>query len=155
MTTRSKAGDNERKFKEIFEKKSGRIPLRGKQCYESADVEISVDQFFEHKGKEFLVEIDSNNVAKLLVGQYVLLNLLRQSTKEAFFLVVHSFKKYDPMRTVKNLQLVNEKLLAGKGIRFGAIHIESLSRWKGGVPGLIKLLDVPNKSLQRTASGGS
>ena len=149
MNTRQKAGDNERKFKELFQAKAPETRLLGKKRYESQNVEISVDESFEHGGKQFLVEIDSANIAKLLVGQYVLLNQLRDSKQEYFFLVVHSHKNYHPMRTIHNLQLINEQLYGGNGMAFGAIHFDSLSKWNGGVSGLIELLNVPNSDASK------
>jgi hypothetical protein len=150
MTSRPRAGDNEQKFRTLFESKAPGIQLLGKRRFESDYTEISVDQSFEYEGTEFLVEVDSANMAKLLVGQYVLLNQLRAVGKDAFFLVVHSYKKYNPMRTVHNLQLVNEQLYGGSGIPFGAVHFDALASWEGGMPGLVKLLTVPNPAVQGT-----
>lgn len=146
---RTKAGDNERKFKALFEANAPGTPLTGKQRYKQPGIEISVDQSFEHEGKEFLVEIDSGNMAKLLVGQYVLVNQLRLLPKDAFFLVVHTYKHYNPMRTVNNLHLVNERLYGGKGIPFGAVHIDQLANWSGEIPGLLAMLQLPNPSIER------
>lgn len=150
---RTKAGDNERKFKALFEANVPGTPLTGKQRYKLRGIEISVDQSFEHKGKEFLVEIDSGNMAKLLVGQYVLINQLRLLPKKAFFLVVHTYKKYNPTRTVNNLQFVNENLFGCKGIPFGVVHIEQLTKWSGEIPGLIAMLQVPNYLNERKSHG--
>ncbi|MBD3816904.1 MAG: hypothetical protein IE913_10775 [Halothiobacillus sp.] len=157
MTSRPKAGDNELKFEQLFDAKSMGVKLLGKQRFVSGEVEISVDQSFEHDGKEYLVEIDSGNMAKLLVGQYVLLNQLCESEKVAFFLVIHTYKNYNPMRTVHNLNLVNQGLFDGKGIPFGAVHIDSLSTWSSGVASLLNLLHVPNPPLNPDAppSGGA
>ena len=150
---RAKSGDNERKFKDHFEANVSGTPLKGKQRFNLPGIEISVDQSFEHEGKDFLVEIDSANMAKLIVGQYVLINLLRNLPKEAFFLVVHAYKDYKPMRTVKNLQLVNERIYKGKGIPFGAVHITKLTKWSGGVPGLLAMLHTPEASNERNPAG--
>lgn len=140
MANHSKAGDNERKFEQLFNAKSAGVNLLGKRHFASGQVEISVDQSFEYDGRDYLVEIDSGNTAKLLVGQYVLLNQLRVSMKAAYFLIVHTYKNYNPMRTVHNLKLVNHGVLGGKGIPFGVIHIKSLTEWSGGVSALLKLL---------------
>lgn len=149
MTKRPVAGENERKFEQLFEQKSEGTILTGKKRFALGEVEISVDQSFEYEGKEYLVEVDSANMAKLIVGQYVLLNQLHKLGKDAFFLVVHTYKKYNPMRTVHNLSFVNQGLLAGNGIPFGAIHIEELKNWSGGISGLIKMLAVPQISQKR------
>jgi hypothetical protein len=91
-------------------------------------VEISVDESLMHSGRQFLVEIDSANTAKLLVGQYVLLNqLYPHSEPPPFFLVVHLYKGYNPRRTVRNLSLVNQQLYGGKGCEFGAVHFSEFA----------------------------
>lgn len=141
MPNHPKAGDNERRFETLFNLKSDGVALIGKQRFESNEVEISVDQSFEYEGIDYLVEVDSGNMAKLLVGQYVLLNQLRNTNKPAFFLIVHTYKKYNPVRTIRNLRMVNNGLLGGKGIPFGAVHIDTLANWNGGVSGLLKLLE--------------
>lgn len=143
MTSRAKAGDNERKFEQIFNAKSAGVKLLGKKRFKSGEVEISVDQFFEYGGKDYLVEVDSGNMAKLLVGQYVLLNQLSDIKKASFFLVVHTYKKYNPMRTIHNLSFVNQGLLDATGIPFGAVHIDRLANWGSGVASLLELLDLP------------
>jgi len=147
MTSRPKAGDNERKFEKIFKAKSAGVDLLGKRRFVLREVEISVDQSFEHDGKDYLIEIDSGNMAKLLVGQYVLLNQLRILKKPAFFLVIHTYKNYNPMRTVYNLDLVNRELLGGSGIPFGVVHIDNLANWSGGVASLLNLLKLPTPLL--------
>lgn len=79
MTARAKSGYNEQRFRDIFSKKSPETQLLGKRRYKANGVEISVDESFEYADCEILVEIDSGNMAKLLVGQYMLLNNLRSS----------------------------------------------------------------------------
>lgn len=114
-TKRPIAGTNETDFRKII----GKNNLLGKKRYSYIDsktnqtVEISVDESFVHNNKLYLVEIDSGNEAKLLVGQYCLLNLLfndeKYEKKDVVFLVIHYYKDYDPMRTQKNLKLVKER----------------------------------------------
>lgn len=127
MTERIKAGTNEEKFAEIMRQKAPEVTLNGKRRFKSGEVSISVDQSLEYNGIRYLIEIDSQNIAKLLVGQYVLLNHLYDQEKEkALFLVVHAYKNYEPHRTIKNLQLINKILYSDKGIPFGAIHLSML-----------------------------
>jgi len=99
-------------------------------------VEISVDQSFTDGGITYLIEVDSNNYAKLLVGQYVLLNELCDLPKtHVQFLVVHFYDsrtKYNPQRTINNLDLVNNNLYRGRGIKYGAVHFDDLLTWAGG-----------------------
>lgn len=140
--TRTAAGENERVFEALFKERAPQTSLLGKRRYVRGNVEISVDQSFSHAGTTYLVEVDSGNMAKLLVGQYLLLNcLLSPSDKPAFFMVVHAYKKYNPIRTIANLSLVNQELLKGNGIPFGAIHIGSLTdEWSNGAHGLLERL---------------
>jgi hypothetical protein len=140
MPVQAKAGDNEKKFEALFISKVVDTPLLGKRRFKLAAVNISVDQSFEFDGVDYLVEIDSGNMAKLIVGQYVLLNQLRKLERPAFFMVVHAYKNYNPMRTVQNLNLVNRELFGGNGMPFGAVHMEDLTKWDGGVPSLHGLL---------------
>jgi lipopolysaccharide biosynthesis protein len=133
MIQRVAAGTNERFFQTLMQQKAPEIRLLGKRRFVVGDVEISVDQSFEYNGTEYLIEIDSANMAKLLVGQYVLLNQLHTNReKTPFFLVVHAYKKYNPQRTLHNLRMVNEQLYDGAGIEFGAVHLTGLSNWKVG-----------------------
>lgn len=119
---RAKAGANERIVAELLTKAG--IHLRGKRRFKNGNVVISVDQCFQHGGTEYLLEVDSGNMAKLLVGQYVLLNeLYTPRPKSTVFLVLHTYKNYNPDRTLQNLRLVNQQLYAGEGLYFGASHL--------------------------------
>jgi uncharacterized protein YxeA len=116
----SKAGENEKKFKELFSDEPLANLLKGSQTYKNqdADVSISVDEMIEVGGKKILFEIDSGNYAKLLVGQYVLLNEIIDDPKDLLFVIVHYYKGYNGDRTHKNLEFINEKLYNNKGIKF-------------------------------------
>jgi hypothetical protein len=142
MPIRTKAGENERRFERLFRESAPTTPLLGKRRYVRGEVEISVDQSFSYDGVEYLVEIDSANMAKLLTGQYVLLNQLYTGDKEkAFFLLVHTYRAYNPKRSTNNLALINNELYGGKGIAFGALHIDELSQgWADGVEGFLGML---------------
>jgi hypothetical protein len=141
---RTTAGTNERRFEALMQQKAPAVRLLGKRRFVDGDVEISVDQCIEHAGTRYLIEIDSANMAKLLVGQYVLLNQLHTNRdKTPFFLVVHTYKKYNPQRTLDNLQLVNLQLYAGSGIPFSAIHIDDLSHWEAGFDEFLALIVRP------------
>ncbi|WP_230836303.1 hypothetical protein, partial [Vibrio campbellii] len=90
------AGKNEKLFVEKFESEFGAGSLGGKKSFDnnrrgSDKVSISVDQSIDlEDGTTILIEIDSANMAKLLVGQYVLLNgLITNKKKQYIFLVVH------------------------------------------------------------------
>lgn len=152
VAPRTKAGANELRFAQIMQKSTPDTPLQGKRRFSSGDVSISVDQSLEHEGVSYLIEIDSANMAKLLVGQYVLLNQLHGNEKEkSFFLVIHTFQNFNPQRTLNNLQLVNEQLYEGDGIKFGAMHINSLEQWQGNFSAFKALISLPNPSFKRDA----
>lgn len=125
-----KAAENEADFRKRM---AGQ--LKGKKRYsrkiEGETIEISVDFHFEHKGKLYLVEIDSANEAKLLVGQYCLLNKLfdedSYEKSDVVFVVVHYYKNYAPERTLKNLGFV--KGLFEDPITYQAFHQEKICDW--------------------------
>lgn len=118
------AGDNEKKFSDILIKKLGNNALGGKRTYFSVfdgyseKVSISVDQtLFLSDGTSILIEVDSGNYAKLLVGQYALLNGMYDGDHgNTLFLVVHCYKaaakgdakEYSPVRTMKNLNAIQK-----------------------------------------------
>ncbi|MDN3559253.1 hypothetical protein [Vreelandella neptunia] len=142
MTTRTKAGENEHRFEQLFQRYAPNTALNGKKRYKRDNVEISVDQSFIHEGVEYLVEVDSANMAKLLTGQYVLLNQLYTGNKaHAFFLLVHTYRAYNPRRTINNLELINKEVYGGTGIAFGAVHIDQLSEgWADDVSSFLAML---------------
>ncbi|MBB5149100.1 hypothetical protein [Ureibacillus thermosphaericus] len=123
----SKAGENEKKFKQLISDRFGTGLLQGSQTYKNydADVSISVDDMIEIDGKRILFEIDSGNYAKLLVGQYVLLNQIIEDQENVLFVIVHYYKQYNDERTRKNLQFINESLYKSKGIPFKVFTAES------------------------------
>lgn len=147
---RTTAGTNEKKFKDLMARAQD-VKLLGKRKFVSGNVEISVDESLEHDGVEYLIEIDSANMAKLLVGQYVLLNQLHTTReKSPIFLVVHTYKKFNPQRTLRNLELINQQLYGGEGIEFGAVHFDVLQTWSAGFSELLSLVQKPARS---TSSG--
>ncbi len=138
---RTKPGENEGRFAELVRSKAPEVTLCGKRRFKVDGVETSVDESLLYGGKHYLIEIDSGNVAKMLVGQYILLNHLSgQSLTNPFFLVVHTHKSYNISRTLKNLDFVDRNILGGKGMPFGAVHLSSLSNWTGGMPGFLELV---------------
>lgn len=144
ITQRTKAGANESRFAQIMQEKAADTPLLGKRRFSLGDVSISVDQSLMHDDTNYLIEIDSANMAKLLVGQYVLLNQLYGKDREnAFFLVVHVYRGYNSQRTLNNLHLINEQIYLGKGIKFGAMHIDALEKWQGGFSAFRAMIAMP------------
>lgn len=130
----SKAGKNELALKLLLcaqfkidfnESKRWNDPVSG--------VEISVDLRFETTDFDVLIEVDSGNMAKLIVGQYTLLNQLYiKNAKMPLFVVVHYYNQntnnpYNPHRTTKNLSFVKNSLFPVKGIPFAAFNIASFA----------------------------
>lgn len=102
-----------------------------------------------------MVEVDSGNMAKLLAGQYVLLNqLYTGDKKQTCFLVVHTYSQYNPERTTNNLALINSELYDGNGIAFGALHIEKLSNnWTNGIDSFLEIFKhtvIPQVHIKNT-----
>ena len=94
------AGTNETDFKERTKTNSTYNILEKKIFGKGTGTNISVDGHFVYNDKLYLVEIDSGNEAKLLAGQYILLNALFEPTmiknktfkiSECVFLVIHYF----------------------------------------------------------------
>lgn len=108
--------------------------LNEKVSWSRNNVSISTDFHIETENYIFLIEIDASNQAKLIAGQYLLINLLRNSlskrsaktfnrlNKPMRFIVIHFFNKYNPDRSFNNMRLVNNEALATTGIPFGSIH---------------------------------
>ncbi|APY12112.1 hypothetical protein BWZ22_13120 [Seonamhaeicola sp. S2-3] len=128
------AGSNEAEFKEIIESKFGEI-LNGKRIWRDneSQVEISVDQTIETDDYNLLIEIDSGNYAKLIVGQYTLLNELHDCPdKKPVFIVVHFYNRYtdtpyNPERTIRNLNFINQKVLSENGIPFLVFNLNTFN----------------------------
>jgi len=135
------AKDNEKIFLKLFSEKVSGTTLSEQKTFAIKDekrrkLSSSVDCYFEHDNRQILVEVDSYNMAKVLVGQYLLLNQFRdEALTNPLFLVVHTYSNYKPERTIKYLEHVKDKVLQGKGMPFGVIHINTLQDWAGGDAG--------------------
>lgn len=147
---KSVAGTNEKIFASFFNDKYGEGILKGKCVYkdDEENVSISVDNSIDFENKKVLVEVDSGNEAKLIVGQYALLNLLCNEDKDVLFVVVHYYKDkkgklYNPERTISNLKLVNKKIYANNGIKFKIFNkggFEKFCKENKSINSLIKKL---------------
>ncbi|CAI8856760.1 putative mRNA-degrading endonuclease RelE of RelBE toxin-antitoxin system [Pseudomonas sp. IT-P258] len=116
------AGDNEKKLRRLVLERFGEKALSGKRSYASFidghddKVYISVDDtIFLPDGSAILIEVDSGNYAKLIAGQYALVNGLFDGVREkTLFLVVHFYKsskdkkEYTSGRTIKNLNAIQK-----------------------------------------------
>ncbi len=63
------------------------------------DIKTSVDFTYETSSANFLFEVDSNNAAKIIFGQYLLLNKSKDIPKNSIFVVIHCYKNYNIDRT--------------------------------------------------------
>jgi hypothetical protein len=136
------------KNEEYFQKKVssllGNDFLKGKIDFGTSKDEgiyISIDNSFVLGDTLYFVEVDSSNQAKLVAGQYVLLNLLLEEEtgiskkkidvskfKNISFLIVHFYKNYNPNRSYKYLDRINKYFLGNKGIAFNSMHFDTLEK---------------------------
>lgn len=134
------AGDNEADFRRTFIEKFGAKSLDGKRRYHyrfpgHKPVTTSVDETIVlPDGRLILVEIDSGNMAKLLAGQYALLNgLCKEDRQRTLFLVVHYYvdkkrnnKPYAANRTLKNLHAIQTFAPGTDWLPYNAINMEDM-----------------------------
>ncbi len=124
-----KAGKNEKKVIKYLKNKY-KLSFLGKKKFYSDDkfIEISVDESFDLPQKKCLLEIDSYNMAKVLIGQFTLLNLLIPDNEKNnyIFIVIHMYKKYNIDRTLKYLNFLKSKLFNNKIIEYKIIHYKEL-----------------------------
>ena len=154
------AGDNEKLFKELITSRFGDNSLHGKRSFDLKldgyqKATISVDESMLVNDKTILIEIDSGNMAKLLAGQYALLNGMYDGDKlNTLFLVVHYYKDsksgklYSPERTLKNLNAIQHFNPDDNWIPFNAFNIEGFTTIVNESATLLELEDKlwPNKA---------
>lgn len=156
MTT--KAASNEKVFKKYFEAKFGQNILGGKVSYSSNDksVRISVDESISIAGKKILIEVDSGNMAKLLVGQYVLLNELTcRDITGIIFVTIHFYDSYNPERTTNNLKLINNNLYSGLAIPHCSYSFDGFKELCSRLQNIEQLIDALTSASTATAEGGA
>lgn len=134
------AGDNEDLFRRLMIKKFGTDCLSGKKSYSLKldgfpKASISVDESISQNDRTILIEIDSGNMAKLLAGQYALLNGMYDGPKSnTLFLVVHYYRDcntgslYSRDRTLKNLNAIQHFNPEADWIPFNAFNIEEFEK---------------------------
>lgn len=136
----SKAGDNEIKFRASISKKYGENHFNGKKRYTlkldgHENVETSVDEsIILPDGRIILIEVDSGNMAKLIAGQYALLNgLCNENREKTLFLVIHYYvdkknknKPYSANRTLKNLNAIQYFSPEKDWLQYNAFNISDL-----------------------------
>jgi len=74
------------------------------------DLQVSVDFIWDTNGIKILFEVDSYNAAKIVFGQYVLLNHTKEYQNNCILIVIHCYKYYNSERTKKYLDFAQEKL---------------------------------------------
>lgn len=159
------AADNEKAFRELVCHKFGQNVFSGKRNYSlrfsgSEKVSISVDEsILLPNGKELLIEIDSGNAAKILAGQYALLNGLYDGDRSnAAFIVIHyhtdNGRDYNPQRTTKNLRAIQHFSEDSEWIEYNALHINQVRTILENSNTLNEFCSAisPNQSRQRTAT---
>lgn len=117
-----KAADNEKRLASTITKLG--IELQGKYTVSGFEkIVTSADQLISHNGYKVLIEIDSYNMAKVVVGQYAILDGMlknKNDSNKVIFVVVHCYKGYNPKRTEKHLNFINKYLFKSKGIPYKA-----------------------------------
>jgi len=146
------AGDNESIFRKLMTDKFGETCLSGKKNFslklEGFDnVRISVDESIFVNDQKIFIEIDSGNMAKLLAGQYALLNGMYSGDKsKAIFLVIHYYrdiktgKLYSRDRTLKNLNAIQYFNSKVSWIQFNAFNLEEFESIINNVSSLEELV---------------
>ncbi|MPN34400.1 hypothetical protein SDC9_181893 [bioreactor metagenome] len=152
------AGDNERNFRNVMAAKFGTSVLAGKKRYkdpiEKADsAEISVDDsILLPDGRLVLIEVDSANMAKLIAGQYALLNgLYTGDFDKTLFLTIHYFANYEASRTIKNLKFIQGLAPSRKWLPYAAFHISDFGQMIEKASGIADLIDSLWPKLAATA----
>lgn len=163
------AGDNEKNFLNLLEDKFGEGCLSGKRRYTLnlegfEQVEISVDQsLILDDDRTLLIEIDSGNMAKLIVGQYALLNGMNDDCREkTAFVVVHYYtdsktnRDYAPQRTLKNINAIQHFSSGENWLKYNAIHIKEFRTLVASSNSIVELADKvwPNNTSNGTKTVG-
>lgn len=81
---------------------------KAKFDYINHKIKTSVDFKIKLGEVNFLFEIDSNNVAKTIFGQYLLLNKVENLPENAFLIIIHCYKDYNINRTNIHLDYAKE-----------------------------------------------
>lgn len=138
-----KAGTREKQFIDFCNSIDNKL-LSGKMSFENSEkVYVSVDNSIILDQEIILIEIDASNQAKLVSGQYTLLNLLKDkpskrykdivSGKNLIFFVIHCYgnsgknNKYNPDRSKNNFKFINKSAFNDKGLKYGSMHIDDLT----------------------------
>jgi len=74
------------------------------------DLQVSVDFIWKEKDLTILFEVDSYNAAKIIFGEYMLLNQVQAYKSNCILVIIHCYKKYNIERTEKYLKFAVDKL---------------------------------------------
>lgn len=92
------------------------------------EIKTSIDfKFFDNK-TTYYIEVDSYNMTKCLLGQYILLNYATLNKTKIVFVVIHFYKGYNIERTIKHLKFAKKELYCT--IPFAVFHIKDLPHGK-------------------------
>jgi hypothetical protein len=127
-----KYGSNESSFREYIKNETKAnledgIKLSIKNNKDNS-ISTSYDFSFVHKNIKYLIEVDSYNMSKCLLGQYVLLNntLPKIDSTNTIFVVVHFYKDFNASRTINHLNFAMKNLNCK--IPFVAFHFKDLKK---------------------------
>jgi hypothetical protein len=109
------------------------------------DLEVSVDFIWKDKDLTFLFEIVSYSAAKIIFGEYVLLNQVKAYKSNCILVIIHCYKKYNIERTEKYFKFAVDKLKCKL-----PYVVFSNSEWQELVKNKSKteLINIINKSLK-------
>ena len=152
---------NERNLKELVISKIGNV-FEGKIKMKdlTSKVEISTDESIITKDYNLLIEVDSGNYAKLIIGQYVLINTLihhhkiNENGKKPVFIVVHYHNRntsnpYNSFRTKKNLNHISKSIYKSKGVKFLAFNLKEFTDFIENIRTKKDLNNLIKKELQK------
>ena len=132
--------------------------LAGKKRYKDQNgsidpTEISVDSsILLPDGRLVLIEVDSANMAKLIAGQYALLNgLYAGDFDKVLFLTIHYYANYEVSRTTKNLKFIQGLAPSRKWLPYAAFHISDFGQMIEKASGIADLIDSLWPKLAATA----
>ena len=74
------------------------------------DLQVSVDFIWKEENLTLLFEVDSYNAAKIIFGEYVLLNQVKSYKGNCILVIIHCYKKYNIERTKKYLKFAEDNL---------------------------------------------
>lgn len=92
-------------------------------------IKTSFDFKFNHNEITYLIEIDSYNMCKCVLGQYAIINHSKSlyNKDNSIFIVIHFYNNFDKQRTINHLVFAQEQLNCQ--IPYAVFHIKELERF--------------------------